>query len=123
MSRISVLVAGLAALLMLSAVAPASAGSLTFYMQSQHPSIVSLEFYSQARAAAWPGDGQVYIMDDYDTHSYSLSCNSGESICYGAWVRGDESTYWGVGLDNSEYCTNCCFSCDGSSTNVIVLNP
>lgn len=99
------------------------AANLTFYLQSQHPNVVSLEFYSQDRNHVWPGNDQVYLLDDYDTHEFSLSCNKGEKICYGAWVRNRSDLYWGVGLDNAEYCKDCCYNCNGGHTPVIVLNP
>lgn len=101
----------------------AQASDITFNLQSQHPNVVSLEFYSQNRNAAWPGDGQVYIMDDYNTQSYKLNCQAGEQICYGAWVRNQSQSYWGVGMDDGNYCTDCCYTCNGGSTPVITLNP
>ncbi len=99
-----------------------SAGSLTFYVQSNHKNVVSLEFYSQNRDHVWPGNSKVYIIEDYDTHSYALSCRSGEKICYGAWVRNSTSEYWGVGYNNREYCESCCWTCNGGETPVIHLN-
>jgi hypothetical protein len=73
-------VLGIVALVLASvmAVQTASADSLKWTIRSDYPHIVSLEFYSQDYNRAWPGDGQVYIVDDYDTREYSLSCESGE---------------------------------------------
>ena len=103
--------------------APLRAETLTWKIRSEHPKVVSLEFYSQRRDVAWPGDGQVYVLKDYDTHTYRLSCRAGESICYGAWVRNRERSYWGVGANNRNSCRHCCYTCDGGETKVIVLNP
>ena len=102
--------------------AAAQAESLTFQIRSNHENVVSLEFYSQDRSVAWPGDGSVYVLEDYDVHTFALSCRSGEDICYGAWVRNRSSTYWGVGYNNEQYCESCCWTCDGSTTSVINLN-
>jgi hypothetical protein len=101
---------------------PAAADSLFWEVRSEHPNVVSLEFYSQDRNYSWPGGGEVYILDDYDTHSYNLECRSGEKICLGAWVRGHSDEYWGVGRDDREGCTGCCYTCGGGDTGVQVLN-
>ncbi|AXS42377.1 hypothetical protein D1F64_02345 [Breoghania sp. L-A4] len=101
----------------------ARAETLTWQIRSEHPKVVSLEFYSQGRSVSWPGDGQVYVIKDYDTHTYRLSCRPGEQICYGAWVRNRKRSYWGVGANNRNRCRSCCYTCDGGETQVIVLNP
>ena len=96
----------------------AQADNLVWSIKSDHPNVVSLEFYNRA----WPGGGEVYILDDWDPKSFNLQCSSGELICYGAWVRGDSNTYWGVGIDNSQYCSDCCYYC-GEPTAPITLLP
>ncbi|MBU1173968.1 MAG: hypothetical protein KKH72_01085 [Alphaproteobacteria bacterium] len=102
--------------------AAAQAETLTFNVKSNHENVVSLEFYSQDRSVAWPGGGEVYVIDDYQIHTYSLSCQRGESICYGAWVRNSNSEYWGVGYNDTQGCESCCWVCDGGETAVINLN-
>ena len=102
---------------------PARAEQFTFHVQSNHPYRVQIEFYSQNRNAAWPGNNQAYTIADYDVHSYTLNCQGGEQICYGAWVEGDASQYWGVGANDQYGCSNCCYVCDGSYSQTIVLNP
>lgn len=102
--------------------APAAADSLEWRIRSDYQYTVSLAFYSQDRSFSWPGGNQVYVVDDYAEHSYSLSCNYGESICYGAWVRGDSSKYWGVGNNNEQYCSNCCYVCGQGDTDLRILN-
>lgn len=106
------------------AMAPAAADSLVFRFQSQHANIVDVELYSDDRRGhVWPGRNEIYVLDDYSTKRISISCRYGESICYGAWVRGRTSTYWGVGYKNRNRCSNCCYQCTGGETRVIVLNP
>lgn len=100
----------------------AQADNLVWSIKSDHPNVVSLEFYSQDYNRAWPGGGEVYILDDWDPKSFNLQCSTGELICYGAWVRGDSNTYWGVGIDNSQYCSDCCYYC-GEPTDPITLLP
>ena len=92
------------------------AESLTWNVRSEHPNSVALEFYSSDRNAAWPGGDSIYVLDDDQSHSYTLSCESGETICYGAWVQGDEATYWGTGRGGQAGCENCCYVCSGGET-------
>jgi hypothetical protein len=99
------------------------ADSLTWTFRSDHPNVVSLEFYSKTRNHVWPGDGKVYILDDSEEHTYNLGCRTGEKICYGAWVRNRSDEYWGVGYDGKEGCTGCCYTCGAGATKVFVLNP
>jgi len=101
----------------------AAAAELTWYFESNHPNAVSLEFYSQDRNAAWPGGGEVYVIRDWERHTYTLSCNYGEQICFGEWVRGDSDSYWGVGYNGEQWCGSCCYAGGYGDTQVEVLNP
>ncbi len=102
---------------------PASsfAESLNFKMRSYHKNVVELKFYSQNRTVEWPGNGKVYVLRDYDVHDHRLNCVKGETVCYGAWVQGASSTYWGKG-QGGKSCPSCCYTCDGGQTAVINLN-
>lgn len=107
--------------LMAGETARADDSDLTFYVQSYHPNVVDVEFYSQRYDRAWPGGGQVYSLKDSEVHEFTLACESGEKICYGAWVRGTESKEWGVGLDDQYNCDRCCYRCTGGETPILVL--
>jgi hypothetical protein len=100
----------------------ASAADVTFVMKNNHPNAVEVELYSQDRNHVWPGGGEVYILDDGEAKTMALSCNEGEKICYGAWISGDKSTYWGTGSANGETCTDCCYTCTGGNTEEINLD-
>ena len=99
----------------------AIAENLTVRMESTHPSIVSLRFYSTTREHVWPNNYEVYTIEDNGVHRYKLQCQPAEQICYGAWVRGDETSFWGVGAYNGEACDDCCFQCEGGETDIISL--
>jgi len=103
--------------------APAFAGDVTFVMNNHHPNAVEVQLYSQSRDHVWPGPDEVYLLDDGETKTMSLSCQDGESICYGAWISGDQSSYWGVGPDGEQTCDNCCYTCEGDETEQINLVP
>ena len=55
--------------------------------------------------------------------SLYLECETGEQICYGAWARGNSNTYWGVGMNNSQRCSNCCGICGRGDMVGITLQP
>jgi hypothetical protein len=104
--------------------AQADGSTVTFNISSTYPNTVELKFFSQIRNQVWPGPGRVYVIDDWDTHKYFLSCSWGENICYGAWVSGGgDGTYWGVGQNNNQSCANCCLVCDGRVMNDVNLTP
>lgn len=122
MSKIPKLsMAAWAAFACLSIASPAAAADVTFQMQNSHPNAVEVELYSQDRDHVWPGNGEVFILDDGETKTMSLSCEGGEKICYGAWISGDKETYWGVGPGNVQACEDCCYTCQGGNTEVIEL--
>lgn len=87
---------------------------VTFRVTFNYRYKAQIEFYSQDRNVAWPGNNQSYNINDYNNHVYKLKCNSGEKICYGAWSLGGSKS-WGVGMNNRFTCANCCVTCDGSS--------
>jgi hypothetical protein len=113
-----------AAAMSVAAITPAAAvaAELQWHIRSEHEYAVSLEFYSQDRNHVWPGNDEVYVIRDYEVHDYTLTCNNGEKICYGAWVRNDSSSYWGSGYDGKQSCDSCCFTCGAGDTPVVVLN-
>lgn len=106
---------------MISAAFPAAAADITIMMQNDHPNAVEVELYSQDRDHVWPGNNQVYYLDDGETKQIPLACEEGENICYGAWIAGDQGTYWGTGPDNKESCSDCCYTCEGGETETIRL--
>ena len=101
----------------------AQADDVTFAIKNSHPNAMRVELYSQDRDYVWPGEDKDYFLDDGETKQLPISCNEGESICYGAWVDGDEGTYWGVGPGNTEKCEDCCYTCSGGETEEIELVP
>lgn len=109
----------LAALMMLAAMTTAYADQLTYHVRSNYPFRVQIEFYSETdRSRAWPGSGRAYDLNTYARQSIRLNCWTGEKICYGAWVTGDDSRYWGAGNNNSRHCPDCCSYCGHGDVNL-----
>lgn len=103
---------------------PASANApdeLTLNITSNHRYIVQASLYSKNRSHEWPGGGKAYTITDSDAHSYKISCEPGEKICYGAWDKTKTSVHWGNGHDGDDGCENCCMTC-GSGTMTVRLN-
>jgi hypothetical protein len=124
MTRIRLaLVAVLAMVGLSSLAAPGQAQSeMTFQIKSTFPYKVSVVLYSQDRKGhQWPGGNRVYAFNDSETHTMRIACLGGEKVCYGAWPTGDTSKYWGVGHNNSQRCSNCCYTCNYTQTQVITL--
>lgn len=122
MKNIKTLLAGL----LLAVLVPslAAAATLRWTIDNDYNRTVSLEFYSQDRNHVWPGNDQVYVIDPNEGQaSFNLSCNNNELICYGAWVRGNSQTYWGVGPNDSYNCSNCCARCGQGDVEPIDLLP
>lgn len=101
----------------------AAAEEITFVIRNSHPYALYVELFSDDRNHSWPGGGDAYYLDDGGTWDITLSCRSGERICFGAWVDGDEDTFWGVGPDNRATCRDCCYDCEGGETEEINLVP
>ena len=101
----------------------AMAETMSWKFRSQHPNIVDVQLYAPARNLVWPANGQVWSLKDYASHNVAINCTRGDKICYGAWVRGSESSYWGAGRLNKHSCTSCCYTCGATQeTPVINLN-
>lgn len=94
----------------------------TFRFESEHPNKVDVVIYSADRPGfQWPAPGRVYVLDSDEVTKFKVACLGGERVCYGAWVSGSESSYWGVGRGNKNRCSKCCYKCDGLETPVITL--
>lgn len=112
-----------AAALVLPLAGPAWADDMAFFMKNLLPRAVAIELYSQDRQTVWPGRDKVYRLNEGEQKSVTVSCNTGETICYGAWLNGDARTYFGVGPDNAHTCKKCCAVCEDRGSVTIELGP
>ena len=100
----------------------AAATQQTWTVKSMYQYKVQIAFYARERNHEWPGNGQAWDLNDYNNHTYTLNCRSGEKICFGAWVTGNASKFWGVGFGGKQGCASCCFVC-GQQPQPQVLQP
>jgi hypothetical protein len=97
----------------------ASESTVTFNIKSDSEYKAQIEFYSQGRNYAWPGNGKAFDLDDYESHAFRLRCRSGEKVCFGAWPL-RSSSYWGVGYNGRHGCENCCRACGADSASYVL---
>ncbi|MEZ5810443.1 MAG: hypothetical protein R3D45_03425 [Rhizobiaceae bacterium] len=103
----------LAAPLVLAALpAVAQAGEMRFRFTSHAPSPVLVRLFSGDRLQSWPDDGGLFILADRSPRKFSVSCKTGERICYGAWIEGDITRFWGAGDEGRHDCDDCCHICE-----------
>ena len=100
----------------------ASAGDLTWVIKNSYGHKVQVSFYTPARSLEWPGPGRAFNLGDHATHTYHLTCVTGEQVCFGAWSRANSRVYWGVGADHAHACDRCCYLCDGGETAQQILD-
>lgn len=99
---------------------PAHADTMTWKVRSFSRYAVDVAFYSRNRNHVWPSTTTAYIIRDFNVATYKLSCVAGESICYGAGVKGNLSNYWGAGIGGKQGCKSCCFTCNGDTVTPIM---
>lgn len=87
--------------------------TLRFTNHAQTPVLV--ELYSPDRAKSWPDDGQLFLLDDSSPRKFTIGCELGEKICYGAWQEGDINHSWGAGYEGKKDCDDCCHICEAQS--------
>jgi hypothetical protein len=99
------------------------APTITWRFQSNSSENVEVAFYTGDASLKWPPGNQVFIINGRSSQTMRISCQVGQKICYGAWASGNQNRYWGVGFGGRNGCANCCLSCDGSESQIYVLNP
>ena len=103
------------------AVQSPSRGGIIWRLKNFHKGPVNLKFYSRNRDVTWPKETKVYVMRDNKLRQYSVDCIEGQTVCYGAWERGDRSSYLGSGYGGEQACKSCCTVCDGKETQLLSL--
>jgi hypothetical protein len=69
---------------------------------------IYVRFFDETNNLVFPNSSQAYVINSGRTSTIRLSAKRGAKICYGAEPFDRDGTYWGVSLDNTEGCTNCC---------------
>jgi hypothetical protein len=88
----------------------------TFYDYCNDGQEVDFRLFDFNAGRYYPSFSTVYSIVPLQSSSTSILCSTGDKICFGGRQPGG-STHWGVDLDGSQSCTNCCYTCgagDGS---------
>ena len=92
---------------------PINDRTLRVSVRSLDSYIVHLKLHSKDRGHEWPGNDEVYVLKDSDFHTYEITCEPHEKVCYGAGRDGNYGRYWGIAISGEEACTGCCMTCGG----------
>jgi len=74
---------------------------------------VIVKFFDKANNQVWPAPPGTYQSNLRGNLTATLSCRAGARICYGATTDPQTKLSWGVGLDGTAACEDCCASCGG----------
>jgi len=75
---------------------------------------IDYKFYDVTNNLVWPTSTTHYATQAYNaTYNHDLSCNTGAKVCYGARSA---TYYWGVDVDDSKSCTDCCIFCQSGNS-------
>lgn len=72
---------------------------------------IDLKFFDRTNGTVWPDQTSSYEVASQQRRSFNLDCKAQSQVCYGANERANTSHYWGVGLDNTQTCSDCCVPC------------
>lgn len=79
---------------------------------------IQIEFTTDPPSRVWPGDDKAYNIPPHTTEQKTLNCISGQKICYGGWIKGNFSKYWGAGNNGDYNCDNCCAKCGSANPHI-----
>lgn len=82
---------------------------------------VDLQLFDETGGGVWPARDRVYRLDAGERWLQRIECNTNSRICFGAALRSNYNSYWGVSLSNDQTCTNCCKVCNGGNPDAISL--
>lgn len=64
------------------------------------------------RDIVWPSANQVFVSDPGGAVDTTITCRRGSLICYGATTDPETNIFWGLDIDGTQDCDDCCERCD-----------
>ena len=114
----------LLALLALLPATAAQADSITFWIASDHPDPVRLEFSSGDEPERyWPGNGLSYPLDDYEAAQLHAELPHRRAHLLRARGSRTAACAGASGYQQDRHCEDCCYECVGQETDLITLQP
>jgi hypothetical protein len=75
---------------------------------------IDYKFYDQTNNLVWPSATSHYFTSAFNaTYTHNLLCRTNAKICYGARSAG---FYWGIDVDGTKSCSDCCILCETNAT-------
>lgn len=90
--------------------------SITFNITDGCNNGVSIDykFYDVTANLVWPSATSHYFTSAYNaTYTHNLSCTTNDKVCFGARSGG---YYWGIDVDGSKSCSDCCIFCTAGNS-------
>ena len=100
---------------------PAKTVRMTLAYENACAGPIDLKFFDRTDGTVWPDASSSYEVASQQRRSFDLNCRAQAQVCYGATERANTSHYWGVGLDNTQTCSDCCVSCSETTPPVKIL--
>lgn len=99
--------------------------------RSREGATIAVRFFESIKGKltgqTWPDasdrEKNVYLVARGPTRSHSLRCAPNTRICYGAAYSVDGRSYWGLGLNGTESCSDCCYSCGSRPEIALTCKP
>ncbi len=75
---------------------------------------IRYKFYDVTNNLVWPTSTTSYFSEFFNaSYTHNLSCRTGANVCYGGRSA---SFYWGVDVDGTKSCSDCCISCQNGNS-------
>lgn len=88
--------------------------SWTFTDNCNDGDSLRLRLFDETALLYWPADSY-YTLAYPQKGATTITCVPGDKICYGADQPATSGIYWGVDVDDSESCADCCYDCAATS--------
>jgi hypothetical protein len=88
--------------------------SWTFTNQCLDGENIQFKVFDQNAKLVWPTPPNVYLSSPGATNTDAFLCTIGNKICFG----GDQPQHnlsWGIGINGTQACSNCCYVCANAS--------
>jgi hypothetical protein len=72
---------------------------------------IGVKLFDKTDNLVWPNAYEFYVAPPGGTVSLAIGCQRGAKICYGAEPNPPNGYHWGVGLNGTQGCDTCCYSC------------
>lgn len=96
--------------------------TITWSMMNTCSFTVYARFFDENNNSFWPANGGSYILDAGNTYNIPTTCTTGDQICNGgAGTTDGAQDAFGVGLNNTQACQGCCYTCGNFTTPTISI--